>query len=142
VKFTSARTSFFCATMFISSFHVGALTCVMPKIKQADACGLVMTPDGQGIPDAQVTLILTSDSIDARTDSEGRLTFPNLSGNKLKLAARVNGFMAVSDWPIEKLEESKQGKCKRPIYVVMEVGGNSCSYATAQKKDLPKAEKK
>ena len=114
----------------------------MPKIKQANACGLVVAPDGEGIPNALVTLTLASGSIDTRTDSEGRFMFAKLSGNKLKLATRVNGFMAVTDWPIEKLEESKQGKCKRPIYVVMEPGGNSCSYVTEQKKDLPKAEKK
>jgi hypothetical protein len=112
-----------------------ATVCVEPKIKVADACGIVLDPSGRPIPDATVVLTIESRDSSVKTNDEGRFELPNFSGNKVEVKVTAAGFMGAFS-SIGSVR-GVTAACRKPIYIMLQVGGDGCTMISLKKRDLP-----
>ena len=107
------------------------------RIKDVDACGLVMGPDGRGISEATVSAISDGRTLAIATSlSDGSFSFTQSINSPVELHVRAKGFSEASA-AVEKMRGAGLKKCGHPVYAVLATGSGN-SYLTTKKKGLPK----
>jgi hypothetical protein len=110
---------------------------VQERIKDVDACGLVMGPDGRGISEATVTAISDGKTLAIATSlSDGSFSFTQSINSPVELHVKAKGFAEASA-TVERMRGAGLKKCGHPVYAVLAVGGGN-GYLTTKKKSLPK----
>jgi hypothetical protein len=112
--------------------------CVEPRIKSAEACGVVLDPSGQPIPNVRVTFASKEKAVSATTDSKGLFHLSDFEGSAVSLKAEAPGFASAST-VVESVKAAKA--CKRPMYVELQVGYGGCTMISLKKSDLPIAKR-
>ena len=121
-----------------SSELTAANVMVQERIKDVDACGLVIGPDGQGIPDATISATSGGNVIaTATTLSDGSFSFVQSVGAHVQLGVKARGFVDATG-TVDRMSATSSRRCKHPVYAVLAVGGGS-SYLTAKKSGLPRS---
>jgi hypothetical protein len=129
---------FACLLALGSSQLTAANVVVQERIKDVDACGLVMDPSGHGIPDATISATSGGNVIaSATTLSDGSFSFMQNFNSRIQLSVQARGF-AGANGAIEHMGAAGSRKCRHPVYVVLAVGEGS-SYLTSRKSGLPRS---
>lgn len=109
-----------------------------PKARVATACGYVVDSSGAAIPGAKVEF--ATDSIFQFVVRDDRGYFhAEFIGPKVRVTASAVGFQTASSL-VEALVNSKKG-CSKPLYVMLQVGGDGCTLISTKESDLPVAKK-
>jgi hypothetical protein len=108
------------------------------RIKDVDACGMVVDASGHGIAEATVAATSEGNVIATATSlSDGSFSFMQNFNSPVQLNVQARGF-APAGGTIEYMRAAGSRKCRHPVYAVMAVGGGS-SYLTAKKNKLPRS---
>jgi hypothetical protein len=139
VRRLAARSALSALFFYFVTSIAEANVCVSPKIRSSEACGIVLDPFGEVIPHVTITLKDESHEASTTSDENGRFQLTRFSGSKVAVKATANGFMAA----YSSIEQVKvpTAACKRPIYIMLQVGGDGCTMISLKKSDLPIAKR-
>ena len=107
--------------------------CVEPRIRSAEACGVVLDNFGEPIPNVRVALASKEKSTSTTTDSKGLFRLSEFEGSGVSVKADAPGFRSAST-TVESVKAAKA--CKRPMYVQLLVGYGGCTMISLKKSDL------
>ena len=107
--------------------------CVEPRIRSAEACGVVLDNFGEPIPNVRVTFASKEKSTSTTTDSKGLFRLSEFEGSAVSVKAEAPGFKSAST-TVESVKAAKA--CKRPMYVQLLVGYGGCTMISLKKGDL------
>ena len=127
----------FCSCYFVPFSQ--ANVCVDPKIKEAQACGFVVDKFGEPVPNADISFHDATDTISAKTDDRGFFRRDDLPEAKIAVSVSAVGFHPAAQ-TIERLTRPSAG-CRKPLYVLLQIGGDDCSMIRIKKSDLPIAKR-
>ena len=112
-----------------------ANVCVNPRIKSAEACGIVLDPSGEILSNALIKLREGDREASGTTDEQGRFRFEGFHGTNVQLSVTAKGFMPAYDF-LQVVREPSS-KRKKSIYVMLQVGGDGCTMVSLKKSELP-----
>lgn len=124
---------------FVSVVSVSrADVCVSPRIKRAKACGAVIDPYGMQIPNARIEFGESGTSTSSVTDRSGKFS-TSAEGDEVRLLVTAPGFQSI-ETHIGRLKPA-EGKCRKPLFVMLTVGEQGCAMVSLRKSDLLLAKK-
>jgi hypothetical protein len=130
--------SFAVLLAFFSGYGVpnaSANVCVTAPLKQRQACGTVLDFEGQPIPNA--TVVLSHEGVKSRmpTDAAGRFTFRNVANGPAEFEVNATGFSGMR-FTLKRIA-SLSSRCTKPLWVMLDLGMDSCPVVASRFKDLP-----
>ena len=112
--------------------------CVSPRIKRAKACGAVIDPYGMQIPNARLEFGEPASATTSFTDNHGKFS-TSAQGDEVRLLVKAPGFQSV-ETRIGRLKPA-EGKCSKPLFVMLTIGEQGCAMVSLRKSDLLLAKK-
>jgi hypothetical protein len=121
-----------------STPYLFANMCVQTPIRFVNSFGLILDASRQPIPNATISFTdQRAKEAQGKSGLRGRFAV-EMIGKKIRINATAVGFASIFG---EVEQAAFANSCSKPIYIVMQVGGDICSSISNRKSDLPKVKK-